>query len=232
MTMNVRLRILALGAAIVLLGAARTQAATISFVTTTPVASTKTDWSSFLDFQEFDPSLGTLTSIEIQTSEGFDTTLTVTNESGSSSGGTLQTEIFVTLTDPSGLPAGISQQSDTLIPSSKITYSLAPGGSYTTGTYTGSATTDATYVAPAILTEFTGSALIDIPVSTLTFANQQNTGGNTTASQVTHASATGDIIYTYTEAAAVPEPASFGLIGLGLCATGLLYRRRLARQRQ
>ena len=40
-------------------------AATISYTTSTPIPSSTTDWTSSLTFQQFDPSLGTLTKVDL-----------------------------------------------------------------------------------------------------------------------------------------------------------------------
>jgi hypothetical protein len=72
------------------------QADMISYVTTTPIPLTKTDWTSSLSFPQFNPSQGMLISVELLFRGDFDTVLTVTNSSGASSSGTAKTEMQFT----------------------------------------------------------------------------------------------------------------------------------------
>ncbi len=79
--------------------AASARATTISFATTTPVASTLTDWTSSLSFPQFNPALGTLSSVELDLSGSFQTTITVSNTGTSASSGTVKTEVQYTVQD-------------------------------------------------------------------------------------------------------------------------------------
>ena len=194
------------------------QAATEGPLTTTsPIPSTTTDWSSSLAFPQFNPSLGTLTSVEIYLSGGLTTQLTVTNnDESSSSYGTAKTEVQISAQDVG---------SDLVVPeldmysSPAFSYSLAAGGSIVSGLLTQTGTSDETYTSSPVLAEFTGVSSYSLPASTFTQTVLSNTGGNTDASQVTTAYLTGSVTYTYS----VPEPASLGLI---VAALPLLAARR------
>ncbi len=50
------------------------------FTTTTPIASTLTDWTSSLEFPQFNSALGTLTMVQIDLAGSMTTVLTVTDD--------------------------------------------------------------------------------------------------------------------------------------------------------
>lgn len=220
-----KVSVLLLGISVLLLTAFTTaHADTISFTTSTPIPSTLTDWTGNLSFSQFNPSLGTLTSVELQLSSGLTTTLTVTNNGDSLSNGNVKTELQVTVLDP-GNHISATPQIDTLSPS--YVYSLAAGGSVTSGLLTKTGTGDNTYTLASLLAEFTGVGNISLAASTFTQTLLANSGGNTGSSQVTNASLTGEVIYTYTPAP-VPLPSAILLLGPGLVGLVGLRKRYLA----
>jgi hypothetical protein len=190
--------------------AGSTQAATEIFHSIPPIPATSTDWSSDLPFTQFDPSLGTLVSVEILLNGGLTTTITVTNDADTSSSGSATTGVQITAQDAgNNLSAGIF----TVMSSPNFSYSLGAGGSTSSGAITGSGSSDETYTAAPVLAEFTGGGTYDLPASTFTQTFLANTGGNTSASQTTTASLAGTVFYNYTP---VPEPTSIGLVALAL----------------
>ena len=191
---------------------------TISHITSTPIASTTTDWTGSLSFQKFSPTLGTLDSVEIKLQGSMSTVLTVTNGSGSASSGHANTHLQVTVQDPGAYLT--VPQIDILSPS--FNYTLPAGGSTTSLTLNKNGSSDDLYTLAAILAEFTGSGTIPLSASTFTETMLANTGGNTSSSQVTQAQLTGTVIYSYT----VPEPATLSLLAAGGLGTFLLRRRR------
>lgn len=192
------------------LGTQAANATTLGPITTsTPVPSTLTDWSSSLTFPQFDPSLGTLQSVELVLSGSFTTQITVTNSAPSGSSGTVKTEVQLTVED-----AGLNlTQPELDLLSPAFPYTLGPGGMVTSGALMKNGSDDETYTLSAILTEFTGVGSIALPASTFTQTLLANTGGNTAANQVTDAQLTGTVTYTYQ---AIPEPASLVSLALGL----------------
>src|ERR1017187_2155121 len=181
------------------------------FTTSTPIASSLTDWSSTLAFAQFDASLGTLNSVELNLSSTLSTTLTVNNEelNLNASSGTANTEVEVTVQD-----FGNNLTAPFNVYSPGFSYSLGAGAGTSSGLLTGNYVSDLTYTLGTILTEFTGGGNISLNASTFTQTLLANTGGNTAASQVTDASLTGTVTYVYT----VPEPSTLGLLALGLGA--------------
>jgi len=191
---------------------------TISYITSTPITSATTDWTRSLPFQKFSPTLGTLDSVEIKLQGGLSTVLTVTNGSASGSSGNAYTHLQFTVQDP----GAYLNAPEIDIMSPKFTYTLASGGSTTSGTLNKNGSSDDLYTLAAILAEFTGSGTIPLSASTFTETLLANTGGNTSAGQITQAQLTGTVIYSYT----VPEPATLSLLAAGGLSTFLLRRRR------
>ena len=73
---------------------------TISYTTSTPIPSSTTDWTGGLTFQQFNPSLGTLTGVELNFSGGLTTDLTILNDAVITSHGDADTKIEVFVQDP------------------------------------------------------------------------------------------------------------------------------------
>jgi hypothetical protein len=191
------------------------------FATTTPISFTLTDWSSSLAFAKFNSALGTLNAVQLDLNGSLNTVITVTNDSLAPSSGTAKTELQVTVQDGGG---------NLIVPeldlnSPLYSYSLAGGGSVTSGTLTKTGTSSDQYTSAAVLAEFNGPGTIVLPASTFTQTWLTNTGGNTFASQVTHASLTGTVTYFYTS---VPEPMSVLSLASMLLPVGLKLRRRRA----
>ncbi len=192
-------------------------AGTVSYTTSTPIPLSTTDWVNSLTFPKFNPALGILTKVELEISANIETQLTITNLADSTSNGNAKTHVTVTVTDPLNL---LSVMPD--IYSSVFNYTLNPGESTTSGLLTKSGSDSGSWTSSAILAEFTGSGNINLNAVTFTETVLANTGGNTTASQVTQAGATGIITYTYV----VPEPGSILALLSGLGGVVGVIRRR------
>lgn len=182
------------------------------FVTSTPIASSKTDWVNSLVFPKFDSSLGTLLSVRLQITATYDTTLTITNTAASPSSGWAKTELLVSVQD-----SGNNLVEPVLdLLTSPYNFSLQPGQSVQSGNIHKQGSSDDTYTSQAVLAAFNGPGSITLNASTLTYAVISYTGGNTDATQVTYAGTMGTVTYEY----AVPEPS--GLLTLGPAFLGLL----------
>jgi hypothetical protein len=195
---------------------------TVSYLLAPAIPSTVTDWSLTSFFQQFDPTLGTLNSVELQFSSNVNTDIKVTNNSDATSVGTASTLVTVSaqtagVTIP---PADIPQISVT-IPVPAFPFNLASGASADSGLQSGSDSSDKTYTLGPLLAEFTGTGTVAINASTLTQTLVLFSGGNVTAGQVSDVDLTGKVIYDYN---AVPVPPTVLLLGSGLL--GLVGLRR------
>ena len=197
-------------------------------VTTTPIPSTLTDWAGHLSFPKFNPALGTLTDVTLQFSSALASTWTVTNSnSGSRTNGSVYIEMAVGVSDPALL---ITDQPQLDFDSPSHAYNLAPSGSASFGPFTSSETSGVyDYTAPGILSEFTGAGSIALSAQTLSTTWVSYHGGNVHVDQVTDASATGYVTYTYDPPAHVPEPSMFAIFGIGAIGlVGYILRRKRA----
>jgi hypothetical protein len=198
------------------------------FTTSTPVPSTLTEWNELLVFPQFDASLGQLTSVQLDFSTTLTTTLTLMNNSPNNSyQSTAFTELQITIQDSgNNLTTAGNPQLDVI--SANYSQFLAPGGSATSGPLSNNGSASQTFTQSSILSEFTGPGNIDLTGATFTQAYVSDTSGTTAASQVTDASLTGDVIYTF-EPTVTPEPSTLSLMAVGFAALGfraLQIRRR------
>lgn len=195
-----------------------------------------TDFNQSSNFSLFDSTLGTLLSVTIADSYGFTSTVTVTNQAASASSGYARTESTLTIgSSDSNINSAFT---DLLgggnaldLTGGKVNYSLASGGSTSGSSNVATNNYSATTSLAQYLAYFSavGGGTANVFGSTFTSTVQQNTGGNSTSSQVTSGQGSFSIYYTYdnSTAGAVPEPATwvmmiggFGLVGYGLRRRG------------
>lgn len=199
----------------------------------------------------FDSGLGTLLSVTIGATYGFNSTVTVANSAASSSSGNVRTESAAGF-GSSVAPINVAIQNliDSLGPltiggtslnaaafdslGTRSNYSLAPGHS-TTATSNASTVTIApvtdSNAADLLGFQAAGGGLFDVLFNTATGTSLSNTGGNTGATEKTTATGTLNLYYTYTPAppptptptpSPVPEPGAIALLGTALLGFGML----------
>jgi hypothetical protein len=221
-------------AVIALCGVGTAQASGWTTNFTTSIASALTDWTQDLTFPQYNPAWSggvTLTQIDLSVSSLLDTSFFITNGSTSVSTGVLvRTEITISINDPGLLLAftNCNPWVDKTFPSPGTGWLLAPGAFMNlpnVGSYSSSASQIEHYTtltAPLVMNEFTGTGNIALPSSAQAETWTEASDGNATISQITHADLTGTITYW----AAIPEPSTVLLVGLGLAAVVWRLRRR------
>ena len=209
-------------------GTAQATAWTTNFTTSTPVPSSLTDWTQGLTFPQYNPSWtggAALTQIDFTVSSSLDTYFFITNSSTATSTGYLvKTEITISINDPGLLLAFTSSNPwvDKIFPPSSYGWLLDPGAVTNLGTYSSSAFGSESYTDAGVMSEFTGTGDIVLPSTAHAETIESFSGGNVDIYQTTDASLTGTITYW----AAIPEPSTVFLVGLGLAAVAWRLRRR------
>lgn len=184
---------------------------TISYVFSTPIDSTPTDFSLPIAVREFNPALGELQSMKIVYTSDVTANMTVKNPGSGHASGTVYTEVTLFLTDPNNL---ISQEND--ITTTLHNFSLAAGTSKqypsSSGVDRAEGTSGSTYTSSGVLSEFTGVGTINVTVTTTTYDRLTVNSGSATSTTSATADVSGYVTYTYT---AVPEPSTLVLGALG-----------------
>jgi hypothetical protein len=203
-------------------------AATITYNGSPAIPDTQTNWNNFIGVQQFNPSLGTLTSVQITLNADVNGTIGVENTSNSSSAPvTSQLSANISLKNPSNTLIVSIAPSSSIFNDNLAVYDGAinfSGPSGATHTATANQSNSAVLTSLSDLGLFTGTGSVSLPISAIA-TSYANDGGNLVASIQTAAGASASVTYTYTPGSAVPEPSSLGLMGLGFSAVGLLGRK-------
>jgi hypothetical protein len=181
-----------------------------------------TDWITTFVFNQFDPSMGTLTGVTI--------TETLTNSDGGTvtNGGTQTATFTVTETIDGFLIVPDGGGTDTLdskASSNQKFTGLASGGTATYGPFTSVGTTASD--SPVDVTPYIGLGTITFNANTMSGENILGAGNIHTAIN-SEAADSVTVTYTFDPAAATPEPGPMILIGSGLLGVGCLRRRKRA----
>jgi hypothetical protein len=196
---------------------------------TAPIVNEVTELTSYfgpdvLEFAKFDSSLGTLLSVFITGTGSINSNVTVTNDAATPSSGSVSAASQFTFESPDFTDLIVFTAF-----TNTANYNLAPGQTTTFNGLSGSNNGNALITDPGQLAFFIGGAgdMINIGVATFTQTFLANTGGNTSASQVTVASANGSVTYNYQSNSEVPEPGTWAMLaGMGGFGARFVLRRR------
>jgi hypothetical protein len=214
------MRALLIGVAAVSVFTAVAQADTISYSSSIPLATT--NWDSSITIPLFDPSLGTLDSIQFSLSGHVEGSAGFENKDAEPATITMDLQAFLKLQRPDNsvlvLTMPVASTSDNASAWDGIDdYAGTSGKTYPN--LMADSSDSATSSSAADLALFTGVGNITLPV-TAVGASTGSGAGNLLLQFSTFASAGATVTYNYT----VPEPASLGLMGLS--GVALLFRRR------
>lgn len=215
--MIIRMKLVALVATLLLVAGTKSEAGLITQVASYPA--TNSPFSAPLTFNKFDTSLGTLNAVTLILNENGTVTSQVYNFGAASSYVNASESGTVTVVGPDS--STISTSLSTTASSGSISAgSFTNVTQVTAGTVTGSAATSTNNVALANFgayegtagTTFTVDAVASLsttgtsPSGTVAFGGTANVGGSL------------EIVYSFTapSTSAIPEPASFAMVVLGL----------------
>ena len=186
-----------------------------------------------LTFAEFDPTLGTLTSVHLQLAGYAEAGYSYLDLSGDTNHFQFTASVTVKLANPSDPSSPLAIIIPTLSDSPRAVAAL---GTYSTPGFTNvpivrsltgtNSTADIVYTAPSILTLFQGPGTINLPVSGSIRWNFEADGDAQTGISSRYIG-TATLFYDYTPAdTPTPEPGTFALLlgGLGLLGVGILRR--------
>ncbi|AGY60587.1 choice-of-anchor E domain-containing protein [Gloeobacter kilaueensis] len=208
--------------ALTLVGADGAKAATISFgpVDSGPLLTEIVNYS--LPINQFDPSLGTLTGIQLTLGGSFDSTLTVQNLSATDQTFQVGQSVQISLTGPT--PSNPFSTSVTPRDfSGSIT--LAPGQTSGPIELTAGPTTSVTNINPSLFNLFIGTGTVSFLGNSNTTTTFNGGGGNLEFLSTTFADFSVAVTYTFNPV--VPEPSLLpGLLLIGGGVAGAVFAQK------
>ncbi len=205
----------------VLLGGAGAAEAQVPFSLNT---ATPTD-SELLGFNQFDPSLGTLTGVQVTLSDSATTGTAFASITGGEGGDSATASLsgLLEITDPA---------SDSLFSgSTSVSAACTVGGSSCTDGP--NAQNDPTFLTNPVtdtadLADFMGTGTVDLTadIATIDIGNSYHVSGGGIPTITDNLTWSGEVSIAYDYTANVPEPASLTLLGMGIAGLGFLRRAR------
>lgn len=210
---------------VLLLGAAPAMANSISYETA--IALQSAPWGpTALNLPQFNPTMGTLTGVEIQLTSTSNATLTIKNNNTTTQRYSGSASIPVTVSYPVYPAPGVLSLTSTAT-TNTVSGVIAAGATVTRTGLTGTNGPVNAFVSSNAFSYYIGTGNIGSLTATAGTATASGSGSNIVYGASGSASGNVKIIYTF-DTVSIPEPTALMLIGSGLMGLAFVARRRLA----